>query len=276
MPPGSFQSLPPGFQDSLAFSFQDDSFRTSQQHMNLQDSPRGMMDMMSWAPAQMQPTDSMRSMAPMNQPLQTRARIWDSYKSGGNENSDAAAQHLFARLRRAENTNEKLEKQLNDMTDNHWKEYMSKHFSSMTKADLANVDWRAVRVNYCKDPIYNKDIPLDMLMQVKEGKKRDAAVLEQKLGEEAIQKWAERLKQCNPPKNPPPEEVVLKPGCPYVQVHPGYRVWDDMWERELTLRNLDEALRGNLMNPMPRPVLFGEDYENHHTGRYLKDDCPIA
>jgi hypothetical protein len=122
--------------------------------------------------------------------------------------------------------------------------------------------------------VYNQEIDPRFSRQILQAKERDGKVLESSLAVEAIQTWSTKLAPCG--MTPPPEEVVAKPGASFLQCSPGYRVWDDMWDREMTLRNLDEALRGDLMNPMPRPVTFGEDYENHHTGRYLKDECPIA
>lgn len=177
-----------------------------------------------------------------------------------------------SRIVKAATTNSTLENQLNGITGDAWKQYAAKHFSALSKAELADVDWRVPRVSYCKEPKYNDELPGNARRLISQAKAKDGEMLEQLLGQEAIRQWAEAH-----PKSPmPPEEMVLKPGVPFNAVHPGYRRWDDMWERELTLRNLGEAMKGDLNRPMPKPVLFGEDYQNFHSGKYLKDECPIA
>jgi len=110
--------------------------------------------------------------------------------------------------------------------------------------------------------------------EVQRMKNEESEQLVDQLAQESIAQWTEKLKACG--KQPPPLETVLRPGCPFVQVHPGYKRQDDIWERNLELRTLDEAMRGDLTKPMPRPVLFAQDFANFHEGKYLKDDCPIA
>jgi hypothetical protein len=214
--------------------------------------PGGMANNMSWAPQK--PPQTSTSFLPM---------------FGGNQKPKA---DVGGRFQKAERTNQVLEDQLNGLTSNAWKEYCARNFSALEKAGLGDVDWRVPRVSYCKESKYNNELPANVRKQVSQAKAKDGDMLEQALGQEAIRTWAEK----NPDSKMPPEEIVIKPGCPFIGVHPGYRRWDDHWEREMTLRNLGEAMRGDLNMPMPKPVLFGEDYQNFHQGKYLKDECPIA
>lgn len=81
---------------------------------------------------------------------------------------------------------------------------------------------------------------------------------------------------------PKPEEIHPgDPGCcakpvAFTAARPSYRKQDDVWERTLALRLLDEAVRGNVSAPMPAPAVFAEDYENYREGKYVKDDCWLA
>ena len=72
------------------------------------------------------------------------------------------------------------------------------------------------------------------------------------------------------------ETVIMKKQLKFSEVHPCYRKEDDVWERTLNLRILDEAVRGDVAQPMPAPVVFAEDYDNYKEGKYVKDDCWIA
>lgn len=71
-------------------------------------------------------------------------------------------------------------------------------------------------------------------------------------------------------------EKVHRVGVAFQEAHPDYKKEEDVWERRLSLRTLDEAMRGDVSKPMPRPVVFAEDYENYREGRYVKDDCWVA
>jgi hypothetical protein len=105
-------------------------------------------------------------------------------------------------------------------------------------------------------------------------KQDQSDMLVNQLSQESIAQWSDKLQPIG--MSPPPNEFVARPGCNYIHVHPGYQRQDDIWERKLELRTLQEAVRGDVTKPMPRPVLFAGDYDNFHEGKYLKDDCPIA
>jgi hypothetical protein len=257
-PPGSFQVPGSGFPRPMNLQDQRGMVQQMPSQMNLQDQP-GMVHNMSWA-------------APRTRGTANTSGFWDSKPFGDSRPQDPS------RYGRAEKTNVTLENQLNAMTGDHWKQYHAKQFSALAKSGLDDMDWRVPRVNYCLDSKYNDELPANLRKEVGEAKTKDGTILQQKLGEDAIRKWKETHPGTKDyPETPmPPMETVIKPGAPFIAVHPGYRRWDDMWERELTLRNLGEAMKGDLNQPMPRPVLFGEDYQNFHQGKYLKDECPIA
>jgi len=198
----------------------------------------------------------------------------------------ADTSHIKERLTAAEETNQRVRAELNDKTGDAYEMYQAKHFSAASKANLQDVDWRVPRVIYDKDPKYNRNLtPLfqdpsnpqaswQKYNEVQLVKQDEGDRLIDDLAKESIDSWAAELAPCG--KVPPPMETILRPGCPFVQVHPGYRREDDIWERKLELRTLDEAMRGDVTQPMPRPVMFAGDFENFHEGRYVKDDCPIA
>lgn len=248
--PGSFQVPGSGFPPQMSMAQQMPS------QTNLQNHP-GMVHNMSWAPQR-----------PNHMGTTNSSGFWNSQPFSGSRKHDPN------RFDRAARTNKTLEDQLNGMTGDHWKQHHAKQFSALTKASLDDVDWRVPRVNYCLDSKYNDELPVNLRKAVGQAKAKDGAILEHHLGADAIRKWKEEHPHPDTPM--PPMETVIKPGSPFLAVHPGYRRWDDMWEREFTLRNLGEAMKGDLNTPMPRPVLFGEDYQNFHQGKYLKDECPIA
>jgi hypothetical protein len=70
--------------------------------------------------------------------------------------------------------------------------------------------------------------------------------------------------------------VVMKNGYKFRDVHTVYRMEDDVWERTLNLRSLDEAVTGDPNISMPPPVVFPEDYDNYREGKYIRDDCWMA
>jgi hypothetical protein len=70
--------------------------------------------------------------------------------------------------------------------------------------------------------------------------------------------------------------VVMKNGYKFRDVHQVYRMEDDVWERTLNLRSLDEAVTGDVNMSMPPPVVFPEDYDNYREGQYIRDDCWMA
>mmetsp|Transcript_112317 Transcript_112317/g.204180 ORF Transcript_112317/g.204180 Transcript_112317/m.204180 type:complete len:194 (+) Transcript_112317:119-700(+) len=185
-----------------------------------------------------------------------------------------ASSSVQGRFNEAAATNVDLENKLNQLTNNMYDRYNREHFSALTRANLEDVDWRVPRVVYCKDPKYNVRLDPRIAAQAQELKRVDGDKLQDELSIEAWENWRKELEPCN--RSPPPLETYIKPGHKFMHVNPAYRREDDVWERRLELRTLDEAMRGDVTKPMPRPVLFAGDYENFKEGRYLKDDCPIA
>jgi len=142
------------------------------------------------------------------------------------------------------------------------------------KANCDRIDWRVPYLMWCKDPKWNIFMDPRIAPDVAQRKLGEGNQLEEQLGREAWDNWTDILAQVD--RKPPPEEVIRRPGIPFVESQPMYRREEDIWERELVLRTLEEAMRGDVSKPMPRPVLFPEDYENYREGKYLKDDCLIA
>jgi len=132
------------------------------------------------------------------------------------------------------------------------------------------------RLQYCKDPQYNRQLDPIMAFEVQERKAADSQVLEYELSREANAQWAAALVPVG--MAPPPLEKVVKHSqkVSFVEATPNYAREDDVWNRRLDLRTLEEAMRGDVSKPMARPVLFAEDYENYQEGKYVKDDCLIA
>lgn len=178
------------------------------------------------------------------------------------------------RFDEAQDVNVQLQSKLNEWTNNMYDRYNREHFSALTRANLDDVDWRVPRVVYCKDPKFNARLDPKIAAEAQAMKKADGDTLQDQLSVEAWEKWRQELEPCN--RSPPPLETYIKPSTKFTHVNPAYRREDDVWERRLELRTLDEAMRGDVTKPMPRPVLFAGDYENFKEGRYLKDDCPIA
>lgn len=73
-----------------------------------------------------------------------------------------------------------------------------------------------------------------------------------------------------------PEEKRHPHGVSFMEVHPTYKREDDVWERQMAMRSLEEALRGDVSVPMPKPVVLVEDYDHYREGKYVKDDCFMA
>jgi len=190
--------------------------------------------------------------------------------------SPEAKKAVRQRLLYAEQMNGELEDALNDATGGFYSMYEQKQFSAETKAGLDYVDWRVPRLALCKDPYYNLPMPADprIAKEIADIRVADGDKLEKELALEAWEKWGGILAPAG--RIPPPVEVVTRPGAKFVEANPMYRRESDIWERRLELRSLDEAMTGDVTTPMPRPVLFAEDYQNFKEGRYLKDDCPIA
>jgi len=149
-----------------------------------------------------------------------------------------------------------------------------KEFSLARKAHLHQVDWRVARLMYCKDPKYNAGLDPALAYEVQQKKAVDGDQIEATLAEEAHAAWAEKLSQVG--RQWPSEIKVVKGGVPFVEAQPSYNPESDLWGRKLELRTLEEAMHGDVTKPMPRPVLFPEDYHNFKHGKYVKDDCPIS
>lgn len=135
-------------------------------------------------------------------------------------------------------------------------------------------DPRVGRLQVCKDPKFNGGVPPPFAFEVQERKMIDGRVLEDILSREAYAMSAAELAPSQ--RRPPPEEVVKKAGVPFQKAVPAYEHESDIWNRKIELRSLDEAMRGDVSQPMARPVLFKEDYAVFREGKYVKDDCPIA
>jgi hypothetical protein len=163
---------------------------------------------------------------------------------------------------------------LNELTNGEYTAHNKSKLSPLRKANLDDIDWRVPRLMYCKDSKYNREMDPRFAMETLQKKTADGQILEHQLGVEATAKWAEALQDAG--MQPPPLEKVMKKPVPFVEVVPSYTPEADVWNRQLELRTLDEAMRGDVSKPMPRPVLFAEDYENYREGKYVKDDCPIA
>uniref|UniRef100_A0A7S2VRG3 Uncharacterized protein n=1 Tax=Zooxanthella nutricula TaxID=1333877 RepID=A0A7S2VRG3_9DINO len=163
---------------------------------------------------------------------------------------------------------------LDEVTEGEYSEHMKNTFSAARRARLDDVDWRVPRLMYCKDPKHNVGLDPLRAQAVQERKMADGRVLEDQLAAEAHSNWERALEVVD--RAPPPEELVRQRPVPFVEAAPNYQAEEDVWARTLELRTLDEAMRGDVSKPMPRPALHNEDYANFHEGKYLKDDCPIA
>lgn len=170
---------------------------------------------------------------------------------------------------------------LDQLTHGEYTRKLKHNFSAASRENLDGIDWRVPRLLYCKDPKFNEGLDPRFAFEVQQRKAADARTLEQQLGTEAMAIWEQRLADGNvsPEERPqflPPQERTVRRGVPFVEAVPNYTREDDVWSRRLELRSLDEALHGDVSQPMPRPVVFEEDYENFRAGKYVKPDCPIA
>lgn len=171
-------------------------------------------------------------------------------------------------------TNDELEKRIEEETNGLYEEHLKRKFSLMRKANLDWIDWRVPRLHYCKDPLYNTNLEPALAFEVQERKAADSQVLEFELSKEANVNWGKALIPVG--MTPPPLEKTVRGGVAFTEATPNYVRADDVWNRKLDLRTLEEAMRGDVSKPMPRPVLFSKDYANFKEGKYVKDDCPIA
>jgi len=163
---------------------------------------------------------------------------------------------------------------LNDLdllTNSEYTSVSKNAFSAARRANLDAVDWRVPRLIYSKDPKFNEGLDPRFAFEVQQRKMTDGQVLEAQLAREAEEHWR---RQHSVPF--PEAQVFAKQGVAFVEAVPHFRSEEDIWSRRLELRTLDEAVRGDVSQPMPRPAIFAEDYENFRQGRYVRDNCPIA
>lgn len=171
-----------------------------------------------------------------------------------------------------------LSENLDVLTNGQYAERQKKVFSAAKKAGVDNVDWRIPRLMACKDPKYNAMVPPEIAHIVSMRKQEDGAMLENQLAYEAYERWANKLEDCN--QIPPPMEVFYRDNntrAPFNEAHPSYDPSeDDHHRKKVELRPMDQAMQGDVSQPMPAPQLFDEDNDNYREGKYVKDDCPIA
>merc|ERR1719265_2443872 len=135
---------------------------------------------------------------------------------------------------------------------------------------LDDVDWRVPRLMHCKDPKYN----ILALSQgpyaegIQEAKAAQGRVLEDQLAAEAFQKSLMEFENSGGRK-PPPEETIVKPGVEFYKAVPQYHYEDDLWQRRLELKSLQDAMEGDIRVSMPRPVVLSQDYDNFREGKYV-------
>lgn len=212
-----------------------------------------------------------RTMAPVLQPQQQLASMGPGALPLAPRPD---AQQIAFRLDEAAARREDLVTQLNILTNNRFADGQSQRLSLARKEHLDDVDWRVPRLVYCKDPKFNMGLDPMTAYEVQSRKAQDGLLLESALANEAIATWQEKLSHVG--RSLPADETVIPGGLPFVQVCPNYARQDDIWNKRLELRTLDEALRGDLTKPLPTPVIFPEEYANFTSGKYVKDDCPIS
>eukprot|EP00747_Dinoflagellata_sp_TGD_P163474 gnl/TRDRNA2_/TRDRNA2_182165_c0_seq1.p1 gnl/TRDRNA2_/TRDRNA2_182165_c0~~gnl/TRDRNA2_/TRDRNA2_182165_c0_seq1.p1 ORF type:complete len:189 (-),score=57.28 gnl/TRDRNA2_/TRDRNA2_182165_c0_seq1:225-791(-) len=176
--------------------------------------------------------------------------------------------HEPADLQEAYRKHQKLLKACADMPGGYVKRDPG---SCLDQYSMTEIDWRVPQLMLCKDPNPKWNSRSSKDPQMLKWKQEEGKRLEEELGNEAKEEQKAVLNGMEAPK---PIKHVM--GVPFLEAQPNYKREDDIWERKLSLRTLDEALRGNVFEPLPRPVIFAEDYENYREGRYVKDDCPVA
>merc|ERR1719424_1487175 len=112
------------------------------------------------------------------------------------------------------------------MTSGAFEQYEAKHFSAVTKANLQDPKFnRNLLPLFQADPS-NPQQGWQKYNEVQLAKQQEGDKLVQDLSSEAVAQWAEKLAPSG--MVPPPIETVMRPGCPFVQVHPGYNRSDDI------------------------------------------------
>jgi len=206
--------------------------------------------------------------------FQTTAPMGPSMQQLQTQVPPGVKQQLAERLNTAVKKRHQLVGVLDEITHGEYSDHMQNTFAYARKAGLDDVDWRVPRLMYCKDPKYNHGVPSAVAQDVMRRKMADAQVLEQQLASEAYTNWETALAQVD--KAPPPLEVVRQRQVSFMEATPNYSTEDDVWARTLELRTLEEAMRGDVSKPLPRPAVHLEEMQNFREGKYLKDDCPIA
>mmetsp|Transcript_732 Transcript_732/g.2116 ORF Transcript_732/g.2116 Transcript_732/m.2116 type:complete len:230 (-) Transcript_732:41-730(-) len=182
-----------------------------------------------------------------------------------------AAQQVHERLGMAMQRHNGLLRDLDILTNGEYSHEVRSAFSVAEKASLNDMDWRVPRLIYAKDPKFNQGIDPRFAFEVQQRKATEGKVLEANLSAEAEMKWAREHEV------PFDQAIVtMRNSVPFVEAVPNFKAEDDVWSRKLELRTLGEALDGDVTKPLPRPAVFGEDYQNYRQGKYVKDDCPIA
>ncbi|CAJ1396284.1 unnamed protein product [Effrenium voratum] len=146
--------------------------------------------------------------------------------------------------------------------------------SQATRHHLDEIDWRVARVMYCLDPKYNTVVDPARAYEIQQKKLDDGQAIQKQLCSESIVEWEDRLRPVG--LTLPLQERVAGARVPFYEANPSYSEETDVWGRTLGLRTLQEALHGDVSQPMPRPVMFPEEYQNFKQGRYVRDDCPIS
>lgn len=187
---------------------------------------------------------------------------------------EVVRKQVTERLNTAIDKRHELVSHLDELTEGQYSADMKKTFSASRKAGLDDVDWRVPRLMRCKDPKYNGGADGAQAVEVQQRKVVDSQVLEEQLANDATERWTKALQVVG--ERPPPTERTIERRIPFVEARPNYVAEDDVWSRTLELRTLDEAMRGDVSKPLPRPAVHTEEYQNFHEGKYVKDDCPIA
>eukprot|EP00425_Heterocapsa_triquetra_P036375 CAMPEP_0195085476 /NCGR_PEP_ID=MMETSP0448-20130528/25884_1 /TAXON_ID=66468 /ORGANISM="Heterocapsa triquestra, Strain CCMP 448" /LENGTH=251 /DNA_ID=CAMNT_0040118875 /DNA_START=1 /DNA_END=753 /DNA_ORIENTATION=+ len=176
-------------------------------------------------------------------------------------------QQLAARLEQTLGKRHELIQDLDRLTDGDYTEHVKNTFSVARQAQVDAVDWRVARLLYCKDPKFNHGLEPAIAFDVQARKAADGEHIEGELAAKAIAEWNEALAPVG--MQAPPLEFKSKDPVAFVQACPNYNSDEDVWTRRLELRTLDEAMRGDVSKPLPRPAVHTEEYENFQEGKYV-------
>mmetsp|Transcript_70981 Transcript_70981/g.154243 ORF Transcript_70981/g.154243 Transcript_70981/m.154243 type:complete len:222 (+) Transcript_70981:118-783(+) len=188
---------------------------------------------------------------------------------------EVAAHQVGSRFMSSEHKRMELTQGANMATNGEFERRQKEAFSASHKAGyLDETDWRVPQLQYRKDPKFNAGVHPAFAFEFQERKIMEGRMLEDQLAREAFAKSSMEMSASG--SHPPPQEIIIKGGTPFMHAVPYYQRDDDVWQRRMHLRSMDEAMRGDVSKPLPRPVLFAEDFSNFRSGKYVKDDCPIA